>query len=153
MTELNTPVAPSSEQPAVPVAESSQQGQVAESSPAPAAESKPETPAIDIDALRKQVAEEAAGKARHDTESEWGKKLSESRRHVSREGAPGTRATSYKPLRLCAGHAVGGAARAAHGEAEAAGTGRGSRAGQGPIGSVRAVASIRRDGEEGDHPC
>ena len=94
MPDENEPTSVVSEQPFTPsvVEGSSEPTNVAESSPAPAAEIEktPEkTPEVDLDAIRKQVTEEALKeareRARHEAESEFGKKLSERERAIREE--------------------------------------------------------------------
>lgn len=85
MPDENTTATAPSEQPSVPsmVQGPSEQSKAAESSPAPAAETaKPEAPAIDIESIRKQAMEEARERARHEVASEYGKKLSETKRQA-----------------------------------------------------------------------
>jgi hypothetical protein len=82
MTELNTATPAASEQP-VPDGPS-QPSPVAESSPAPvgAVSTQEKAPEVDLEAIRQRVYEEARAKTRHEMDSEYGKKLSETKRAV-----------------------------------------------------------------------
>lgn len=93
MPDENEPTSVVSEQAAPTSASPSEPTNVAESSPAPAAEVEktPEStaPEVDLEAIRKQVAEEALKeareRARHEAESEFGKKASERERMIREE--------------------------------------------------------------------
>ena len=81
MTELNTATPAASEQ---PQEGPSQPSPVAESSPEPvgAVSTQEKAPEVDLEAIRQKVYEEAREKARHEVQSEYGKRLSEQKRQA-----------------------------------------------------------------------